>query len=243
MRKCIFIIPAIALLFTFNAISVLGQELAPDSIRQAIFPHGKWGLQAQTSVPFSYTSNTRYYFIVKRFTGNKTAWRLGINIGADYDRIDSRLTGYNFPDSLGNEDPWVDRSQRRQNSQQLGIVFLKIRYGAALNKIGFYWGIGPAFDYSRYERKEYPNYSYYQYNRRISSEYAVGPCGVMGVEYYPIKQLGISIEYSLKALYSHTDSKSFNYYSRDILLNKAHEVGDGFDINNSRAECGVTFYF
>jgi hypothetical protein len=211
------------------------------------FPHGKWGIQAQLGNPFLSRKTARFDILVKYHTSANTAWRIGADIFGSYFWTNGNSDNFSYSDSGSVIDSSISAYDSDDRNSAIDVAIQLLKYSAPNAALGFYWGLGPDIFYrnlkgnSSLHSIDAPEHQISSY--RISKAWGAGLTGAIGAEYFPMKRISFTAEYSISALYT-MQSYEVNSLSKDTgSYNIRGEDRDIFNISANNIEFGMTVYF
>jgi opacity protein-like surface antigen len=227
------------LLFTMCfVIAWSAESSAQETKGVADLTDGAWALQFQINSNFTVRSFEGTTFSLKKFTGDNTAWRLGLSLSLRTQ--DDDQTG--FSGALIGPTYTVDN-----NSFSINAVIHRVFYTAPRSKTAFFFGIGPTGGSSHAklsQRRDYPD-SRFTSSEREDDSWSAGLSAVMGVEWFLRKNLSLLAEYGTVAEYTHnertTTDVSYNLLQTSVAEQKT--VSKRFAFDDQAVKFGVSLYF
>jgi opacity protein-like surface antigen len=181
---------------------------------------------------------------LKRHTSPRSAYRLGVNLGLDFDDTESDLV-----DVRADTVNYDSGDNRNANAQLVQVDLLYMRYPNPEANLTLFVGAGPLFRYSRSETERDRSYtSQGSAIREISDQWSrswkVGVLGAGGVEWFATKVISFHAEYRASLSYGGSKTKSEVRRPTDpTYYRKSGGSGTSWDFHGVAVTFGVSLYF
>jgi hypothetical protein len=185
MRRTLF------LLVVFMLVTA-GLSAAQEDERANSLTAGSWALMFGISENFTLDPFTGGSLSVKRHFSDKSALRAGIDFGVG----SSENTAENTATT-------PVQQTRNNDHRAFQLEGLYQRYTSPGRPINFYWGAGAYGGYSSRTREALVDSTF---TRNETTSYSVGATGLLGVEFFAARAIGIHAEYRGNLGYSWSES-------------------------------------
>jgi len=236
---------------------VAGNCAAEDALRD-----GAWALQFEINGDFDLTSFQGSTISIKKHTGDRTAYRLGLDLtfldksGNNDDLQTSALGGRITSENESQLD--TDNS-----IQDLSLAVQRISYPHRGTTVKMFYGVGPSLGYLHkkshritestgiyFPSSGTPDTTFGSQDQvSVTNGWAIGLEGVVGVEWFFNGSLSLLAEYnsSLEYQWSTTESTSSNRSRNGSAITKTGSSGksdsDGIDFSAGAVKFGLSAYF
>jgi opacity protein-like surface antigen len=199
---------------------------------------GAWALQFQINSHFTVQSFEGTTFSLKKFTGDRTAWRAGLSLNLSTQ--DDDQTG--FSDTLISPTYTVDN-----NAFSVNAVIHRVFYTAPRSKTAFFFGVGPTGGYGHAklsQRRDYPDGRFTSAKREDNS-WSAGLSAVMGVEWFLRRNLSLLAEYGTVIEYTHNKRTTTNvtYDLARTRVTQQETISKRFQFDDQAVKFGFSLYF
>lgn len=223
-------------------INGVGQTLSSKKEKNSL-KAGSWALQFQIEDGFSRIFGVEDFqgttISIKKHSSDGSAIRLGLTLDFDIDNsdIENQTDSIIFP--TGEQD---------SDAQRVRIAIQSIHYRTTNENVSLFYGFGPLGEFRRFKSSSFSPRSNGSSDFRSSfnQSWTVGFVGLIGVEYFPHRRIGILVEYASEMI--HTWSKNSSD-SRSVssggTIRTTHSERDqrSFDFQAQSIKLGLSLYF
>ncbi len=170
----------------------------------------------------------------KKQFSEKSAIRIGVDLYLS-------VADYDFNSVRGGQAPGYTIRSSVSNTESITFRIQYMRYYSLKEAIKAYWATGPLFRFGRYFFEERRNDVATDYTRRENIDWAAGATGVLGVEWFASRNIGIHAEYFVTFDYAWERQKS--KYVSGIDITNVRDRTQGVRLNTSDVKFGLSAYF
>ncbi len=228
---CPLIVIGIMLIINVPA---FGQE-ADNGKRPNPMEKGSWSLLFQVDQNFRLTSFEGMTISCKRHYSPISAVRLGLSISANNTDQESK--------SIPSAEVPTRSTLHGRSYYSVSAEFLKLGYPLRNSAVNLYYGFGPDVSY-RFQRSEdelgegFPEDQIGLKRFNESRIWSVGLAGILGVEWFPAKHIGLMAEYGMLAYYQNESNENSNYEGSKNISDE-----DSFVLSNRAVKLSLAVYF
>ena len=168
--------------------TVLGQTAPELQNERNSLEAGRWALQFQIDNNFQLSTFEGSTFSLKKHTSDGAAWRLALSSSLNFSETENaRVTD-------SDDDP---RSESDNSTQSISVSLMRILYPAPKATVNFFWGFGPGFGFSHNSSnsKSYSTGDAMSETERTTDTWRAGVSGLLGVEWFPHRNISLLAEY------------------------------------------------
>lgn len=205
MTKSAFLALQLATVLALSAPPAFSQTADSASQKHSLHA-GAWAMQFQIGSNFYLGAFDGAMLSILKHTSLRAAWRLGAGVSGDV--VSRTTTTQNSQDTLR---PRYD-TDTDNNSQTLSLVLTRIAYANPQSAINFFCGIGPRFSYTHsYSSTLSPSNDL---TRTTSNGWSAGLGGLLGVQWFPGKAIGLSAEYGSSLAFNWDRRKDVGFFGQ-----------------------------
>jgi len=213
----------VTLLAVFTLLTA-GLAAAQEDERANSLAAGSWALMFGIDSNFTLEPFEGGSLSLKRHFSDKSALRAGIDFG--------------FGSSESNTETTL-ASEAIQDTYSFALEGLYQRYTSPGRTINFYWGAG---GYGGYTDRTSEATADSTLNRDTSTAYNLGATGVLGVEFFASRAIGLHAEYRGSVGYRWSESASFRQRPGMPDL-ESHRDSSGWTVGGTWVRFGLSAYF
>jgi hypothetical protein len=200
---------------------------------------GAWALQFQINNNFSLSSFQGSTLSAKRHFSDKKAVRFGVSLSGSFSDQD-QISG--APGTVG------PKAELDENSQGIGINTQFVIYPSPDKSVNFFFGAGPVLQFSRSSQTSTSsNNSLTTRNKIKFTAWSRGITGILGVEWFAIRNISFIAEYGSTLGYNSTSQTDTVEQKTDtsgyIVTNELKRNSKGLQLGPGLVKFGVSVYF
>src|SRR5688572_10615768 len=214
---------SVALVFTVSMLGLAGAARAQDDTRPNSLVPGAWALQFQVGENFNLTSFEGSSISIKKQLSAESALRFGLS---------PFVRTADFEDESGAGDSLT--AEQDMDSFSLGLSLHMLRYVRPCSTVNLFWGVGPEVSYRHESRRSEDGIV-------IDEDFEVwqaGLVGLVGVEWFATRSLGLHGEYGTSLFYSSVESER-----RVDDVEVVEQSQSAWSFGGSGVKVGASLYF